>query len=154
MSEDELAKLRKKLKGPALKDLRVLTCQALVPLKDLQKPGSRRSIIRAQVKQIGDFTSDEECNEYKLTNTYLKIELEALNNQFFTPEVKELFPRVVNLSDRLQPPKVSHKISAEKNFQMSLSRSLVTVCHDYKDSAKIDPKELEPNEKLSLHQKT
>ena len=40
ISDEELTKLKKKLKGPALKDLKVLTCQALVPLSELQKPGS------------------------------------------------------------------------------------------------------------------
>ena len=128
INDEELTKLKKKLKGPALKDLKVLTCQALVPLSELQKPGSYRAIIRAQVKQIGDFTSDEECNEYKLVNTYLKIELKSLNNQFFTPEVKELFPQAINLSDKISPPKVSNKISAERNFQLTLNRSLVTLC--------------------------
>lgn len=153
MNEEELGKLRKKLKGAALKDLRPLVLHIKLPMDDLQKPGSTTSVIRAPVKQVGDFASEEECNEYKFVNTYAKIEISGQNGELFTPEINDLFPPVSNLSDKVPVPKISNKKEAEGNFNNCLRKALITLSDDYRSTIKVDPTETQQNgnEKLTMH---
>ena len=153
LSEDELAKLRKKLKGPALKDTRTLTCHVALNLKDLQAPGSTRTTLRAPIVQVGDFASEEECSEYKWASAYLKLEIAACGGEFFTPEIQDLFPKVADLSAAAAAPKVSARGPAEEKFNQALMKSLITVSEDYKASIKPDAKEAEEAEKLTQHKR-
>lgn len=143
LPEEEVIKLRKKLKGAALKDLRTLVLHAQLDIRALQRPGSSGCTIRAPVTQIGDFTSDEECNEYKFVHTYVKVEINALNGEQFTPEIKELFPQVIDLSEAVLVPKISSKAKAENELTNSLHKALVTLSDDYKASIKVDAIEQE-----------
>lgn len=150
LPEEEIVKLRKKLKGAALKDLRTLVLHAQLNLSDLQTPGSTGCMVRAPVTQIGDFASDEECNEYKFVNTYVKVEISGLYGEQFTPEIKELFPDVIDLSEKVRVPKVSSKLVAETELTDSLHKALITLSDDYKLKIKVDPleQELGAQEKL------
>lgn len=152
ISEDELAKQRKKLKGAALKELNPLVLHALLPMEDLQKPGSKSSIIRAHVKQVGDLTSDQECNQYSFINTYVKVEISSLTDDYFTSEVNDLFPRVISLSEQALVPKISNRNQGEHDFTASLNKALITLSDDYKSTIKIEPKQDDhSNEKMTTH---
>lgn len=154
MSEDELGKLKKKLKGPALRELKTLVCEVKMDFKPLQAPGAKAMVGRAQVKQIGDFASEEECIEYKFGNScYLKVEFQAKNGDKFTPEVKELFPKVVDLADKFAPPRVSSRVKGETDFNRTLEKSLLTITADYRAAVKDQATEREELEKMTQHKR-
>jgi hypothetical protein len=154
LSEDELGKLRKKLKGAQLKDLRPMVCEAKVPVKELQKPGSQHILIRGVLKQVGDFTSDEECNEFKINGMYVKIEVTAEDNEYFTPPINNLFPKTIDLGEAAHHNyKISSRSTAETNFDTTLQKSLVTISADYKANVKKDPLEAENQERMPPHKR-
>lgn len=154
MSEDELGKLKKKLKGPALRELKTLVCEVKVDFRPLQAPGAISTVARAQVKQLGDFTSEEECIEFKFgTGCYLKVELQAKNGEMFTPQIKELFPKVVDLSEQFTLPTISSRVKAEANFNRTLEKSLLTITADYRAAVKDQASEREEMEKMTQHKR-
>ncbi len=153
LSEDDLAKLRKKLKGAPLKDTRTLTLHATLNLKELQAPGSTRTTIRAPVVQVGDFASEEECIEYKWTHSYLKVDIASLTDECFTRPIQDLFPKVAELSAVAAAPKVSSRATAEENFNHSLMKSLITLSEDYKVTIKPSTKDAEETDKMTQHKR-
>lgn len=154
LPEEELLKLRKKVKGNALKDTRNLVCHATLDLNDIQKPGSRSTLIRAPLVQVGDLNDEEECNEYKFSNSYVKIEISSSSDECFTPPIHDIFPKVESLESSFRiPKKISSRDTAEKDFENILMKSLITVSEDYRIGVKPDKDGGETEKKLTQHQR-
>lgn len=100
---------------------------------------------------MGDFASDEECVEYKFNGTYLK--LEVLSQDYFTPNITQLYPKVNSLNKGIRPPLITQNAPTSKALNKSLRKSLEAIADDYMVINKEDPKNIEELEKMSAYKK-